>query len=104
MDVPVCSLSIKYLYVIKCVLRKFGDDIDLGRIVNVLAVGRLCKGIWIGRTDGLYPIVWHLLVLYSNCNISMQQYSLREWLEGCPSEKDLEILVDSQINVSYPCA
>lgn len=105
LDVPVCSVCVQYLYVIRCILGKFGDNTDLGRTVNVLGVGRLCKGIWIGRTDGLNPTVWHVSVLYLNCNVSMQQYRFeREWLEDCPSEKDLEMLIDSQLNVSYLCA
>jgi len=66
-----------------------------------LGVGRLCKGIWIGRTGELYLIVWHFSGLYLNCKISMHQYRLeKEWLKGCPAEKDMEILAGSQLNVS----
>ena len=49
--------QVSVCYQMRCFLRKFGDDIDLGRTGNVLGVGRLCKGIWVGRTDGLKPVV-----------------------------------------------
>ena len=65
-----------------------------------MGVGRLCKGIWIGRTGELYLIVWHFSGLYLNCKISMHQYRLeKEWLESCSVEKDLWVLVNIQLNM-----
>jgi len=45
-----------------------------------------------------------MLVLYFSHNSLMQCYSLgEEWLESCPAERELGVLVNSQLNMIHQC-